>query len=56
MAEKVCPTCKGTKVIPGNCECHPEWRTADGDGSYDDCHCEPDQPCPDCNGTGKAPE
>ena len=50
--KKVCPTCKGKKIILGNCECNSEWRKTDGEGDYDDCHCEPDQECPDCKGTG----
>ncbi len=51
MAEKICPTCKGKKILMGNCECNAEWRTYESDDG-DDCVCEPDQKCPDCNGTG----
>lgn len=51
-SEKVCPTCKGKKIIVGNCECSAEWRGTDQDDSLNDCICEPDNKCPDCNGTG----
>lgn len=56
MAEKVCPTCKGKKILVGNCECNAEWRTNDPEQGSDDCVCEPDQKCPDCNGTGVVQE
>lgn len=55
-SEKVCPTCKGKKILVGNCECNAEWRTSDPDDRTDDCICEPDQKCPDCNGTGVVQE
>ena len=51
-SKKTCPTCKGKKIIVGNCECDAEWRSADVGDTADDCICEPDQKCPDCNGTG----
>jgi len=55
-SEKVCPTCKGKKIIVGNCECDAEWRSADISDTADDCICEPDNKCPDCNGTGVVQE
>ena len=55
-SEKVCPTCKGKKILVGNCECNAEWRSADTDQTPDDCICEPDQKCPDCKGTGVVQE
>ena len=47
-SKKICDRCKGKKMIPGNCECNMEWRDSEGD----DCISEPDQKCPDGNGTG----
>ncbi len=55
-SEKVCPTCKGKKVLVGNCECNAEWRSTDADDNVDDCICEPDEKCPDCKGTGVVKE
>ncbi|MCF6247601.1 MAG: ankyrin [Desulfobacula sp.] len=51
-SEKTCPKCKGKKIIVGNCECNPEWRSSDGGDQYDDCQCEPDIDCPQCQGKG----
>ncbi len=51
-SQKICPTCNGKGILVGNCECNAEWRTNDPDERTDDCICEPDQKCPDCNGTG----
>lgn len=50
--DKICPTCKGNKIIPGNCECNSEWRGTDQDDGFQDCQCEPDTECPDCTGKG----
>ena len=52
MEKKVCPDCKGKKVIVGNCECNSEWRHQNEEGHVDDCICDPDQECATCNGTG----
>jgi hypothetical protein len=48
----MCPRCGGKKVVDGNCECNSEWRGSDGEDGWGDCRCEPEQVCPDCNGTG----
>lgn len=52
MSEQVCPTCNGKKILVGNCECNAEWRGTDPEDKMNDCICEPDEKCPDCNGTG----
>ncbi|MFA5903934.1 MAG: hypothetical protein WC836_08340 [Desulfobacula sp.] len=51
-SQKICPTCKGKKIIVGHCECNAEWRNTDGEDKFDDCRCEPDIECPDCRGKG----
>ena len=51
-SEKTCPTCKGQKIIVGNCECNAEWRSTDGENEFNDCRCEPDIECPGCKGKG----
>lgn len=51
-SEKTCPTCKGKKIILGNCECNAEWRGTGTEESIDDCICEPDTQCPECKGKG----
>ena len=50
--KKVCPTCNGTKEIPGRCECNAEWRGNQVGDEWQDCQCAPTTPCPACNGTG----
>lgn len=50
--EKLCPVCKGKKVIEGHCECNMEWRGSDGENGWQDCMCEPDHECPECHGKG----
>jgi hypothetical protein len=56
MAEtdkKECPECKGAKIVPGNCVCDMEWRgNKVDDEEMDDCQCSPEQPCPECGGSG----
>jgi len=51
-SDKVCPTCKGNKIIAGNCECNAEWRSNDKEEEIQDCQCEPDTECPQCRGKG----
>jgi hypothetical protein len=51
-SQKICPTCKGKKIIVGNCECNAEWRSMDSEDGFDDCQCEPDVECPECQGKG----
>jgi hypothetical protein len=48
----ICPTCRGRKIVPGNCECNAEWRSLDSDEMSGDCRCEPEKECPDCKGFG----
>ncbi|MFH7326803.1 ankyrin [Desulfurivibrio sp. C05AmB] len=51
--QKICPECKGKKVIPGNCTCNMEWRgTQLLDDQWDDCKCSREEECPICHGTG----
>jgi hypothetical protein len=51
--KKICPQCKGSKIMVGLCNCNAEWRgAAAGDDSPDDCICEPDTECPECKGKG----
>ncbi len=51
-SKKTCPECNGNKIIVGNCECNPEWRSMDPQDGVDDCICEPDHDCPTCKGIG----
>ena len=54
--KKVCPTCQGTKVIAGICECNMEWRGNQKGDEWEDCQCTPEQECPTCSGTGVVDE
>lgn len=50
--KKVCPECKGRKMIPGVCVCNSEWRGNQVGDDWDDCQCAREQECPTCKGTG----
>jgi len=50
--KKICPQCKGSKILSGQCECNAEWRGADEEEGVNDCICEPDTKCPECQGKG----
>ena len=49
---KVCPTCHGKKIIPGECACDMEWRGTKKGEDWEDCQCTPDKECSMCSGTG----
>lgn len=50
--KKICPECKGKKVIPGKCNCDMEWRGNQLDDEWNDCKCSREEECPICHGTG----
>jgi hypothetical protein len=52
MENQTCPSCDGSKIISGECECSSEWRTLDDDNVLNDCVCGPDTACLTCEGTG----
>ena len=51
---RTCPTCGGTKILTGFCECGSEWRGTARPDETDDCRCAPAVRCPTCRGTGLA--
>ncbi len=50
--KKICPECKGKKVIAGACECNMEWRGTEVNGEWNDCQCNEEEGCPICHGEG----
>ncbi|MEN8198904.1 MAG: ankyrin [Thermodesulfobacteriota bacterium] len=50
--KKECSACGGRKIVPGTCVCDSEWRGTQVDGDWNDCQCNPDEPCPTCDGKG----
>jgi hypothetical protein len=58
--KKLCPTCRGNKVLEGACQVSPEWegvKTPEQEPCTpeESCPgqlCTPDTKCPTCNGEG----
>lgn len=51
--DTICPTCQGSKVLAGTCECNMEWRGTQNGDNWEDCQCTPDIECSTCQGTGQ---
>ncbi len=51
-----CPTCRGSRIIAGTCECDMEWRGNQDSDNWEDCQCTPDIECTTCHGSGYCSE